>query len=87
MQFIGEHLLPGKIGHFFVILSFIASLLATISYFIASRSPNILEKQSWTRFARIAFITQVVSVLIIFSVIFYICSNHYFEYMYAYKHA
>ncbi len=87
MQFIGEHLLPGKIGHFFVILSFIASLLATISYFIASRSPNILEKQSWIRFARIAFITQVVSVLIIFSVIFYICSNHYFEYMYAYKHA
>ena len=87
MEFIGEHLLPGKIGHFFVILSFIASLLATISYFIASRSPNILEKQSWIRFARIAFITQVVSVLIIFSVIFYICSNHYFEYMYAYKHA
>lgn len=87
MEFIGEHLLPGQIGHFFVILSFIASLIATVAYFTASRKTDILEKQSWIRFARMAFITQFVSVIIIFSVIFYICSHHYFEYMYAYKHA
>ena len=87
MEFIGEHLLPGKIGHFFVILSFIASLIATVAYFKASRANDITKKQSWIRFARIAFITQLVAVLIIFSIIFYICSNHYFEYMYAYKHA
>ncbi len=87
MEFIGEHLLPGKIGHFFVILSFIASLLATIAYCKASFVKDINQKQTWIRFARIAFITQFVSVVIIFSVIFYICSHHYFEYMYAYKHA
>ena len=87
MQFIGEHLLPGKIGHFFVVLSFIASLIATISYFKAGRSHDIIEKKSWIRFARIAFFIQVASVLLIFAVIFYICYNHYFEYMYAYKHA
>ena len=87
MEFIGEHLLPGKIGHFFVVLSFIASLIATLAYFKASRLKDLAEKQSWIRFARIAFITQLAAVLIIFSIIFYICSNHYFEYMYAYKHA
>ncbi len=87
MEFTGEHLLPGKIGHLFVILSFIASLIATIAYFKASFVKDPVEKQSWLRFARIAFITQLVSVVIIFSVIYYICSNHYFEYMYAYKHA
>ncbi len=87
MEFTGEHLLPGKIGHFFVILSFIASLIATIAYFTASRKSDITEKKSWIRFARMAFITQTVSVLIIFAVIFFICYNHYFEYMYAYKHA
>ena len=87
MQFEGEHLLPGQIGHFFVILAFIASLVSTIAYFRASRQDDIAEKQSWIRFARIAFVTQLISVLIIFSVIFYICSHHYFEYMYAYKHA
>ncbi len=87
MQFIGEHLLPGRIGYFFVILAFVTSLIATIGYFKASFSKDITEKQSWIRFARIAFITQLISVITIFSVIFYICSHHYFEYMYVYKHA
>lgn len=87
MQFEGEHLLPGQIGHFFVILAFVASLIATIGYAKASFSKDIAEKQSWIRFARMAFITQLVSAFVIFSVIFYICSHHYFEYMYAYKHA
>ncbi len=87
MLFEGEHLLAGKIGHFFVILAFIASLIATIGYFKASFVKDSIEKQSWIRFARIAFIAQLISVLVIFSSIFYICSHHYFEYMYAYKHA
>jgi cytochrome c-type biogenesis protein CcmF len=87
MKFEGEHLLPGQIGHFFVIIAFVASILATVSYFKASHSKDIIEKQSWIRFARMAFITQLCSAVIIFSIIFYICSHHYFEYMYAYKHA
>ncbi len=87
MNFEGEHLLPGQAGHFFVILAFVASLIATISYAKASFSKDIFEKQSWIRFARIAFITQLISAFIIFGIIFYICSHHYFEYMYAYKHA
>jgi cytochrome c-type biogenesis protein CcmF len=87
MQFEGEHLLPGQTGHFFVLLAFVASLISTIAFFNASRMMDVGEKKSWLRLARISFLTQVVSVLIIFSVIFFICSHHYFEYMYAYKHA
>jgi len=87
MQFEGEHLLPGQIGHFFVLLAFIASIISTIAYFTASRKTDLTEKSSWLRFARISFLTQLVSVAIIFSIIFYICAHHYFEYLYAYKHA
>ncbi|MGI8581759.1 MAG: cytochrome c biogenesis protein CcsA [Chitinophagaceae bacterium] len=87
MKFEGEHLLPGQIGHFFVLLAFIASLVSTIAYFKASRTENSSDKNSWLRYARGAFFTQVISVLTIFGVIFFICSNHYFEYLYAYKHA
>ncbi len=87
MKFEGEHLLPGQIGHFFVILAFVAALLSTIGYFTAAKQKDILQKVSWLRFARFAFFTQVVSVVIVFTTIFYICSNHYFEYLYAYKHA
>ena len=87
MTFEGEHLLPGQIGHFFVLLAFVASLISTIAYFKASRTEDPLQKISWLRYARGAFFTQVISVLTIFGIIFFICSNHYFEYLYAYKHA
>jgi cytochrome c-type biogenesis protein CcmF len=87
MKFVGEHLFIGQLGHFFVILSLVAALIATISYFNASRSVDLIEKNNWLKSARIAFILQVVSIIIIFSSIFYICSNHLYEYMYAYKHA
>ncbi|MEO6540346.1 MAG: cytochrome c biogenesis protein CcsA, partial [Ferruginibacter sp.] len=87
MEFEGEHLLPGQIGHFFVLLAFVASIISTIAYFTAGRKADLLEKRSWINFARLAFITQLISALVIFTTIFYICANHYFEYMYAYKHA
>lgn len=87
MNFIGEHLFPGQLGHFFVILAFVASLLSTIAFFISSGKVQTPEHQTWLRFARGAFITQVVSLVIIFATVFYICSNHLYEYMYAYKHA
>lgn len=87
MEFEGEHLLPGQIGHFFILLAFVASIISTIAYFTASRKTDLIEKKSWLRFARISFFTQLASILVIFGIIFYICSNHFFEYMYAYKHA
>ncbi|MBK7306538.1 MAG: cytochrome c biogenesis protein CcsA [Chitinophagaceae bacterium] len=87
MQFEGEHLLPGNIGQFFVLLAFVASIISTIAYFIAAKKTDLVQKRSWLNFARVAFTTQLISAIIIFVLIFYICANHYFEYMYAYKHA
>lgn len=86
MQFDGEHLWIGTLGHIFVVLAFTASLLATAGYFIAAKKADALEKQSWIRFARISFLLQFFAVACIFGAIFYICSNHYLEYLYAYKH-
>ncbi len=86
MKFDGEHLLPGQLGHFFVLLAFTCSLLASISYITASFKNNIAEKASWIKLARIYFYVQTVSVLSVFACIFFICSNHYLEYLYAYKH-
>jgi len=87
MNFDGEHLLPGQAGHFFVILAFVSSIIATISYFSASRHNPGEIKSSWIKLARLAFAVQVLSVIVIFAIIFFICSHHYFEYMYVYKHA
>ena len=87
MKFEGEHLLPGQAGHFFVLLAFVASLVSAISYFKASFGKAENEKHSWTLFARGAFFIQVFSLGAVFFLIYYVCSNHYFEYLYAYKHA
>lgn len=87
MTFENEHLLPGQVGHFFVLLAFVASLVSTIAYFKSSKTLLDGERRSWLRFARGAFIIQFFSLVMVFSCIYYICSNHYFEYLYAYKHA
>ena len=86
MEFEGEHLWIGQVGHIFVLIAFTASLLSTIAFFIAGRKLDAIEKISWLKFARISFITQSVAVFVVFSSIFYICSHHYIEYLFGYKH-
>ncbi len=93
MKFEGEHLFIGQFGHFFILLAFVAALIATVSYYLAAKNTTALkantnsDANNWLALARISFYIQVVSILIVFSSIIYICSNHLFEYMYAYKHA
>ena len=84
-SFVGEHLLPGKLGQFFVILSFGTALLSTLSYYFAT----IKDKQddSWQRIARTAFKLNILAAVGIGSCLFYIIYNHFFEYHYAWAHS
>ncbi len=87
MPYTGEQLWPGQLGHLFVLISFAASLVATIAFFKSSSVSLDTDKQSWKRMARIAFLVEVVSVLAIFSILYYIISRHLFEYKYAWQHS
>jgi cytochrome c-type biogenesis protein CcmF len=87
MDYIGEHLVPGKIGHFFILLSLITSLAASFSYFKSVQQRNTDGGKQWKKLARIFFITEALSVFFIFGIIFYIVSNHLFEYKYAWQHS
>ncbi|MEO8795168.1 MAG: cytochrome c biogenesis protein CcsA [Daejeonella sp.] len=95
IQFVGEHLLPGKLGQFFIILSFGSALLATLSYYFATVNKQKsalggefnLRSSSWQRIARIAFLLNLVAVIGIGSCLFYIIYNHLFEYHYAWAHS
>lgn len=87
MEYIGEHLLPGQLGHFFIILSFVSSLVATIAYFKAANSGIAAEANSWKRMGRIAFFVDAVSVLSVFTALIYIVATHKFEYYYAWDHS
>jgi cytochrome c-type biogenesis protein CcmF len=87
MDYIGEHLLPGKIGHLFIILSFVASIIATVSYFISARSIDPIHAESWKKLGRIAFFIDVVSILGIFIILYSLIANHRYEYQYVYKNS
>src|SRR5436189_2162980 len=87
MDYIGEHLLPGQLGHFFIVLSLVASLLATFSYFKSTRSIVDSNALHWKKLARYAFIIETISVFSVFVILFYIIYNHLFEYHYAWKHS
>ncbi|MFI5133541.1 MAG: cytochrome c biogenesis protein CcsA [Chitinophagales bacterium] len=86
MGYIGEHLLPGQLGHFFITVSLVASLVATFAYFKATRSKIETAVSEWKKLARYAFIAEVISIFAIFGILFYIIHSHYFEYKYAWQH-
>ncbi len=87
MDYIGEHRLPGQLGHFFIVLSLVSSLLASFAYFKSTRSQLDDDAGRWKKLARYAFITETVSVFAIFGILFYIIHNHLFEYKYAWQHS
>ncbi|HEV8272340.1 MAG TPA: cytochrome c biogenesis protein CcsA [Chitinophagaceae bacterium] len=87
MDYIGEHLLPGQIGHLLVILSFVASIIASVAYFISARSTNLIEEASWKKLGRAAFFIDAISVFGIFIILISLIYNHRYEYQYVYKNS
>ncbi|MBO9572264.1 MAG: cytochrome c biogenesis protein CcsA, partial [Chitinophagaceae bacterium] len=87
MNYTGEHLLPGQLGHFLIVLSFVSSLVASIAYYRSAVALNIDDRKSWKKLARTAFIIDALAVPSVFIIIYYIISSHYFEYNYAWSHS
>ncbi|MBL7888467.1 MAG: cytochrome c biogenesis protein CcsA [Bacteroidia bacterium] len=85
MEYVGEHLWIGKLGNIFVILSFVLALLASVSYFFASRDNDAAA--SWKRIARISFRAHGLAVFGIVATLFFMLMNHYFEYEYVWHHS
>jgi cytochrome c-type biogenesis protein CcmF len=87
MTYTGEHLLPGQLGHFCVLLSLVTSLTAAFSYYKAVKIQSPSEKEGWLKLARLSFITQACAVFITFFIIVFMMFNHLFEYRYVWQHS
>jgi cytochrome c-type biogenesis protein CcmF len=85
--FIGEQLLPGQIGYFLSILSFVAALVATFAFAKAFYANHIETEIQWNKLAKTAFLIESVTIVSCFMVLFYLIYNHRFEYKYAYSHS
>lgn len=86
-QFLNEHLVPGQAGQFFIVLSFVASLLSFVAYTLAAQSKLESNVISWKKIAAASFYIHIGSAFLVFGILFYIIFNHYFEYFYAWSHS
>ncbi|MEZ5027013.1 MAG: cytochrome c biogenesis protein CcsA [Chitinophagales bacterium] len=85
---IGENMLYGKVGHFLIIICFVASLTSFISYFLATFFRNDkATANAWISLARKAFIVHIVSVIGIVVCFLSIIHQHLFEYKYVWEHS
>lgn len=82
ITYVGEHLFIGNLGHFFVVLAFISAILSSLFY-LRSSETNRTERS----LGRLFFFIHTIAVIGIFSTLFLIIQNHYFEYAYAYQHS
>ncbi len=87
MDYLGEQLLPGRLGHFFIVLSFVASLVAAIAYFKSANATLQPQADSWKKLGRIAFYIDGVCVFFVFGILLYLVAAHRFEYHYAWNHS
>jgi len=85
--FEGEHLMPGNIGRLAIIVVFVASLIAAVSFFFSEKKSDEKEKADFFNLGKWSFIAMSLAMAAIFSTLFYIIYNHYFEYYYAWRHS
>jgi cytochrome c-type biogenesis protein CcmF len=83
MEYIGEHLLPGQIGHLLAVLSFVASLLAAVAFFAATQRRETADHAGWRKIGRVSFGLHGAATFGVIGVLFLILVNRYYEYQYA----
>ncbi len=83
MQYLGEHLLPGQLGHLCAVLSFVAALLASVSFFIATQRRDTVQYKSWRNLGRYAYVFHGLATLGIIGMLFWILTGKMYEYQYA----
>ena len=86
IQYIGEHLLPGKIGHFALVASFVASLLAAVAYYFATEKRAEESYISWRNIGRASYLAHGLGIFIVIGTMFYLMINQYYEYQYVQAH-
>lgn len=81
------HYFIGDLGHFFVLLAFVASLVTFFTYFKATVTESIAEKKQWLVNGRVGFYIHSIAVGGIIVALFTIIAGHYFEYYYAFNYS
>ncbi len=85
IQYVGEHLLPGEMGKFFVWLGFGTAILATVFYFLAFYRKD--HNRLWMNSARSLYIVHAFSIIAVTALLYFLIFKHYFEYSYVWQYS
>jgi len=83
INYLNEHIWPGIVGNFFVVLSFAAALFAAVTYFLSARSG---DDRFWLKLGRAGFSVHSIAVFGTIGTLLFILFNHLYEYKYAWDH-
>ena len=86
IQYIGEHLLPGRIGQALIVLAFVTALLSTAAFFFKVKTEAHPEAGGWLRIGRTAFLIHAASIMGIIGCMAFAMLNQYYEYQYVTDH-
>ncbi|MDF1698176.1 MAG: cytochrome c biogenesis protein CcsA [Saprospiraceae bacterium] len=84
VEYIGEHLWIGQVGHFSIVLAFVASILSAIAYSINARNENY--QNSWRSLGRIGYILHGIGIFTVVGLLFYGMYHKFYEYAYVFQH-
>ncbi|MDX1479751.1 MAG: cytochrome c assembly protein, partial [Saprospiraceae bacterium] len=82
VQYIGETLWPGIVGHLAVLIALVSALSGAIAFFKGMRSPG----SSWTSLGRTFFIVHGGSVLLVIGLLFFMMLSQFYDYAYVWEH-
>lgn len=85
MNYIGEQLIWGQLGHFFVVLAFVTAVFSVVANFLRAR--DLSNNDGWKITARSLYITHTVAVIGIFITLLLMIIAHRFEYQYVWQHS
>ncbi|HRH70258.1 MAG TPA: cytochrome c biogenesis protein CcsA [Flavobacteriales bacterium] len=83
IDYVGEHLWAGQLGHTLAIVSLVGAVLGTLGYFLGTTWKSV----EWANLGRIGFRLHSVAVVGIVVTLFTMLFNHWFEYDYVWKHS
>ncbi len=87
MNYLYEHTWLGLYGHLMIVLAFVGSLFATISYVVAAKfEPNPLKHANWRNNGKAFFISMSIFAICAMILLYYIMLNRYFEFHYVWKY-
>lgn len=83
INFEGENLLFGNLGHLSVVVAFLSAFLGFIAYYFREK----YDDEGWGRIAKASLWVHSIAVLSIFVTLYWLIQGHFYEYQYVWQHS